>query len=318
MNPTDTQDIISYISDFYRTTDISMNQIRNDMILLKNHITRLYVLRGNCEFPRTTGHLRLKQLGGLTLLKMVDAVLRDACIEYFLGYGNLLGAARGGEFIPWDDDVDICLMRDHFNRAVEILSQKFNHGEFRTKWGISGGIFKVLFTNKICIDLFPWDTYHTRMTTHPQRDEFTEKYIRAMNIARQLESDQQTLSHNPNAIVQSIHNNYCDIRDDIIMDGTQPDYNNGDIFEGIDWQTYPERAAHFYHHKPFRHDWIFPLGKIEFCGHMFPAPANVDAVLTTRFGDWHEYRPDFARHSSAPFEYEELDMVKQFIAGEIK
>ncbi|MCM1221559.1 MAG: LicD family protein, partial [Lachnospiraceae bacterium] len=310
MQPSDTQDIMSYISDFYRTTDIGLNQIGRDLMLLKNHITRLYVLRGDCDFPRATGHLRLKQLGALTLLKMVDSVLRNAGIKYFLSYGNLLGAARGGEFIPWDDDVDICLMRDDFNRAVTVLTEHFNHGEFYTKWGISGGIFKVLFTNKICIDLFPWDTYHTRLTTRTQRDEFTEKYIRAMNIARQLESDQQTLSQNPNAIVQSTHDDYCAIRDDIIMDGMAPDYTNGDIFEGIDWQTYPERTAHFYHHKPFRHEWIFPLGQIEFCGYKFPAPNNIDAVLTTRFGDWHEYRPDFARHSPVPFEYEELELVK--------
>ncbi len=318
MQPSDTQEILSYISSFYRTTDLRLNQISYDMVLLKNHITRLYVLRGDCDFPRATGHLLLKQQAVFTLLKMVDQTLRNAGIEYFLGYGNLLGAARDGEFIPWDDDVDICLMRADFDRAVQILTQEFNHGEFFTKWGQSGGIFKVLFTNKICVDLFPWDTYHTRMTTHEQRDIFSEKYINAMNIARQWESDQMVLKSNPNAIVQSTHENYCEIRDDIIMNGQAPDYNNGDIFEGIDWQTYPERTARFFHHKPFRHEWIFPLGEIEFCGVKFPAPNNVDAVLTTRFGDWHEYRPDFARHTSAPFEYEELELVKKFIAGEIK
>ncbi|MCM1295111.1 MAG: LicD family protein [Muribaculaceae bacterium] len=311
-------DLFDYVSEFYRTTDTKLNHLTGCVNMLKNHITRLYVLRGDCNFPRATGHLRLKQLGALTLLKMVDTVLRDAGIKYFLGYGNLLGAARTGEFIPWDDDVDICLMRDDFNRAVTVLTEKFNHGEFYTKWGISGGIFKVLFTNKICIDLFPWDYYYKRMTTRTMRDEFIDKYIRAMNTARQLESDQQLLTQNPNAIVQSTHDNYCDIRDDIIMDGNAPDYQTGDIFEGIDWQTYPERMAHFFHHKPFRYEWIFPLGQIEFCGHMFPAPNNIDAVLTTRFGDWHEYRPDFARHTSMPFEYEELELVKKFIAGEIK
>lgn len=318
MQSSDKQDILSYISDFYRTTDTNLKYIFRDITVLKNHITRLYVLRGDCKFPRAKGHLRLKQLGCLTLLKMVDTALRDAGIEYFLGYGTLLGAARDGEFIPWDDDIDICLMRDDFNRAVQILTEKFNYGEFSTKWGQSGDIFKVLFTNKICIDLFPWDTYHTRMTSHAQRDEFKEKYINAMRTARQLEADRQTLANNPDAIVQSTHENYCDIRDDIIMDGITPDYKNGDIFEGIDWQTYPERTAGFYHDKPFRHDWIFPIGKIEFCGVTFPAPNNVDAVLTTRFGDWHEYRPDFARHTSAPFEYEELELVKKFIDGEIK
>lgn len=316
--PPSVQDVLSALSSFRNMNVAHAEQMAFDILMLKTQITRLYMLRNDCNFPRARGHLLLKQKGVFTLLKMVDHVLRSAGIKYFLGYGNLLGAARDGKFIPWDDDVDICLMRADFDRAIPLLSQEFNHGEFFTTFGQSGGIFKVLFTNKICVDLFPWDTYHTRMTTHQERDDFLQKYVTAMNTARQLESDKAILASNPNAIVRSTHSNYCEIRDDIIMNGIAPDYENGDIFEGIDWQTFPERSARFFHHKPFRHEWIFPLGEIDFCGFKFPAPNNVDAVLTTRFGDWREIRPDFTRHTSRPFEYEELELVRRFIAGEIK
>ncbi len=307
-------DLISYISEFYRTTDTKLNHLTKQIELLKKHITLLYALRTDiADIPPATGHLKMKQQGCLKLLLLIDQVLRDAGIEYFLGYGTLLGAARSGDFIPWDDDIDICLMRADFHRATDILSQRFNHDDFFTTRGLSGGIFKVLFTKKICVDLFPWDTYHTRMETEDQRTEFINTYIHAMDTARQLEADQRTLADNPGAIVSSIYENYSQISNDIIMQGLLPDFQHGDIFEGIDWQTFPERVGRFDHASPFQREWIFPLGQIKFCGHMFPAPNNVDAVLTTRFGDWHTLRPDFSRHTNPPLSYEEIASIRKFI-----
>ena len=318
MEPQYMPDLLSYLSDFYRTTDIKLNQLAKSVEMLKKHITLLYALQNTIDdIPPATGHLKLKQDGCLKLLRMIDQVLRNAGIQYFLGYGTLLGAARGGNFIPWDDDIDICLMRSDFDRAVTVLTEQFNHDGFFTTWGVSGGIFKVMFTNKICVDLFPWDTYHSRINTNEEHTEFINKYIQAMNTARQMEIDRQILAENPNAIVASTYESYAQIRDDIIMNEVSPDFEHGDIFEGIDWQTSAERAVHFFHANPFHHEYLFPLGEIQFCGHSFPAPHNVDAVLTTRFGDWHTLRPDFGRHNGAPFSYEELDMVRDFIKTDL-
>lgn len=315
-------DLMQYISTFYQTVDSKLNYLTGSVSMLRNHMTRLYAMAIDCAaLPPASGHLKLKQDGCLQLLRQIDAVLHNAGIEYFLGYGNLLGAARGGGFIPWDDDADICLMRPDFDRAVTVLTEHFNHDAFRTTWGISGRIFKVIFASHICVDLFPWDYYHKHMTTSDEQKLFQQDYISAMNLARQQESEiwnSMNSAQQNNDCAMRTFPNYNQIRDDVIMRGKKPDTKHGDIFEGIDWQTYPERMTHFYHSKPFQRDWIFPLGQIEFCGHIFPAPHNVDAVLTARFGDWHEFKPDFTRHSSRPFPYEELDMVKQFISGEIK
>ncbi len=320
MQPTN-EDLMKYISTFYQTVDTKLNYLTQSVSMLRNHMTRLYAMANDCSaLPPATGHLKLKQDGCLQLLKQIDVVLRDAGIEYFLGYGNLLGAARTGGFIPWDDDADICLMRPDFDRAVTVLTEHFNHGMFRTTWGISGRIFKVVFGSHICVDLFPWDYYYKHMETADELRTFHDDYMAAMDKARQQEADiRASMTEPPKPDDKArIFPNYNQIRDDMIMHGQTPDIEHGDIFEGIDWQTYPERIARFYHNKPFKHEWIFPLTKINFCGYMFPAPNNVDAWLNTRFGDWHEFKPDFARHSSHPFPYDELDMVKQFIAGEIK
>ena len=79
---------------------------------------------------------------------MIDKILKSEKIPYFLSYGNLLGAYRTGDFIPWDDDVDICLMREDFYHAINVLKKHFDHDNFETRFGISGHIFKVIF-NKL-------------------------------------------------------------------------------------------------------------------------------------------------------------------------
>lgn len=314
--------LFEYISNFYETVDRKLNFLTSYVKMLRDHMTGLYGLDCDvCDIPVASGHLRLKQMACLKLLRLIDGILKSEKIQYFLSYGNLLGAYRTGDFIPWDDDVDICLMRDDFNRAVRVLEAHFNHDGFETRYGVSGRIFKVIFNKHICVDLFPWDYYHKRMEPEEEK-EFRLNYDGAMNIARVMETDQQRMAEREKSpmpepyIPQTSYSTYEEIRDDIIMQHQAPDSERGDIFEGIDWQTFPERMAKFYHHNPFRHEWIFPLGVIKFCGYEFPAPNNIDAFLTTRFGDWRAFKPDFARHKGKDFSWDDFQVISDWVKKE--
>lgn len=55
------------------------------------------------------------------LLKYIDLVCRTNDIEYFLAYGTLLGAVRHNGFIPWDDDIDIMVPFDQFEKLMAVL-----------------------------------------------------------------------------------------------------------------------------------------------------------------------------------------------------
>lgn len=73
--------------------------------------------------------LRKAQLRMLEMMKFVDAVCKKNSIPYWLDSGTLLGAVRHKGFIPWDDDVDLGMMRKDINRFIKAV-EKENHPYF--------------------------------------------------------------------------------------------------------------------------------------------------------------------------------------------
>ena len=67
--------------------------------------------------------LRKLQLTQLEMLKLVDQMCRKSDIKYSLFAGTLLGAVRHKGYIPWDDDLDICMAREEYNRFIHIWQQ---------------------------------------------------------------------------------------------------------------------------------------------------------------------------------------------------
>ncbi len=63
---------------------------------------------------------RLKELN-LVLLKEFIRICEDNDIEYFLDGGSAIGAVRHQGFIPWDDDMDIILFRDQYDKFMEVM-----------------------------------------------------------------------------------------------------------------------------------------------------------------------------------------------------
>ena len=64
----------------------------------------------------------------MEVLQVVIEVCQQNGLQYFADWGTLLGAVRHHGFIPWDDDIDICLKREDYNQLIRILPQQLPHG----------------------------------------------------------------------------------------------------------------------------------------------------------------------------------------------
>lgn len=74
--------------------------------------------------------LRRLQLTQLEILQIIDAFCKRHHLRYSLYAGTLLGAVRHKGFIPWDDDLDICMPRQDYDRLIELWPKQGLNGCF--------------------------------------------------------------------------------------------------------------------------------------------------------------------------------------------
>ena len=74
--------------------------------------------------------LRQLQLYKLNILKEFAGFCDRNNLHYYIYAGTLLGAVRHKGFIPWDDDIDVCMLWDDYYRFLEVAPKKFGEQFF--------------------------------------------------------------------------------------------------------------------------------------------------------------------------------------------
>lgn len=66
----------------------------------------------------------------LDLIKKLDEVCKKNNLKWYPMWGTLLGVVRHQGFIPWDDDVDIVMLREDYERLISLADTEFNYPYF--------------------------------------------------------------------------------------------------------------------------------------------------------------------------------------------
>lgn len=108
----------------------------------------------------------VKQAWGaqIRVLNEVDRVCKELGIRYFADWGTFLGAVRHGGFIPWDDDFDICMLRDDYLRfldeGVKLLPQGYMVYNLKNKEDHEQFVANIVALNRICFEEDHLDKFH--------------------------------------------------------------------------------------------------------------------------------------------------------------
>lgn len=91
------------------------------MMDMQNNVATFNADELKARFNPEGSLLRRQQLIMLDMLKELDRICRKYDIPYFLFWGTLLGAIRHDGFIPWDDDLDVAMLRKDYLRLMKVL-----------------------------------------------------------------------------------------------------------------------------------------------------------------------------------------------------
>jgi len=87
-----------------------------------------YILKTKPDGSEIT--VRDLQLVLLEMMKDIDTICQNNQISYLLSSGSALGAIRHKGFIPWDDDLDIAMSAEDFDRFVKVLKNELPNDKY--------------------------------------------------------------------------------------------------------------------------------------------------------------------------------------------
>lgn len=265
--------------------------------------------------------LRRLQLVELEVLLAIDAVCKEYGITYFLAAGTALGAKRHGGFIPWDDDIDIGMLRKDYDRFLEVapaaLGDSFTVANPESDDRLAGLFVKVwknrtkFFTDEtldagidqgVFVDIFPYDRVASDASVRKAQLRSCLKWqhlsylyhSKAINVPHRggvgaVEKGACCIAH---ALLKTLLSP-AKIRDKFLASALSA--QKDDSSRDLACMNYnPQQRI-------FAEEVLVPPKALEFEGHEFPAPADIERYLCTLYGDaWSQLPPEEQRRNHAP------------------
>ena len=251
----------------------------------------------------------------LDLLEQLDRVCQKYGLRYFADYGTLLGAARHQGFIPWDDDIDVTMMRDDYENLKIIAADEFsepyffqsaytdNHYmQFSKLMNVSTSAIE--FPNEepsacrqgIFLDIFPLDD--------------VPDGSKAADINFKIRTEILITAEDPQLLSRMLNENYpFQLPDDMLLElirmPTLERLRQYELFslsnQGCStlvntFQSQVWRAA-----SAKKREWFEHPIRLPFENTTVPAFAAYEEYLSNKYGDWHKFVRGTSNHRGTIF-----------------
>ena len=255
--------------------------------------------------PKATGQIRNMQLANLEILKEFDKVCKKNNLQYWLDYGTLLGAVRHKGYIPWDDDIDVSMLRDDFEKLTKIFEDEVENKDLYLKHHFNEkGMYLLKISHKkcpyLCIDVFIYD-YCKKFTY----DE--EKIVYTQNLQKLRQEFINKIEYKDGL---DLYKKYEPLRTKI-SESFDNDTDQKDLIYGIEFGHQPYIRNNWV----MSYDEILPIKEIEFEGYKFPCVNNPDKHLTEVFGNYMNYpkKIDFGHGGYVKLSLKDRAVIKKLI-----
>ncbi len=241
-------------------------------------------------------------------------------LHYYMACGSVLGAVKYGGFIPWDDDIDVCLLRHEYEIFIReapkylpehLFLQNYKTDpqfpsviskirDSRTTW-IEKGVSHLNMHHGIYLDVFPIDGYPKDPRVQKRFEKAKMHYERVRAISYRADFHWKAVRTNIVLIANRLFGMYASSQANIAKYEkliSQFSTADSDIWcNHGNWQgklEYADKAQYG------AGAWA------TFEGLKVRIPEKYDEYLTQKYGDWRSDLPDDKKHSGHFLLYQDV------------
>jgi lipopolysaccharide cholinephosphotransferase len=248
----------------------------------------------------------LVKLAQLDLLNELKRICDKNDIKYFLSGGTLLGAIRHNGFIPWDDDIDVGMLRKDYDKFIKCCSEELCNDYYIHNWDndeysvqpfsklkIKGTQYTEEISKNskvddgIFIDIFPYDNVPNNNFLRKIQSMKIKKYRKSLlikgNISIIGNSILKKIEYFPIVIYAKLHTRFS-LKKKMYKEMTR--YN-----KKMSSKVTAHGGSYSYYKEIIDIEWINNRISHKFEKYEYSVPSKYDTILTNLYGNYMEYPP---------------------------
>ena len=233
------------------------------------------------------------------MLAFCDNVCKKYDLQWWLDFGNLIGAARHEGFVPWDDDTDIGMMRADYLKFKEVITVELKKNNLEdiitisyrkrpVNCDIAGSPNIKTFMQLFIVDKDENDKRAllagVDIFTYDFLKDFDPKTIDSLYYETKLKFYEDL--HSDIGMEKSIENYYKNLN----LSFDESKY----VMHGVEGACGPRNI---YKMLIVDKNTLFPLKRMKFMDKMFPCPNDYDTYLKTVYGDYMKIPKSIRTHN---------------------